>query len=149
MNTHTPYQLLADIILLLHLLFVAFVILGLVLIVAGTMLRWPLVKNFWFRIGHLLAIVVVVLQAWADRFCPLTIWESNLREAAGGVAYSGTFVQHWVHKLIYYDIPLEVFALIYTVFGLLVLAAWIVNPPKLPHFRFLCIPTRERGNEKP
>ncbi len=129
------YQTLADIILVLHLLFIAFVIFGLVLIVVGMLCRWSWVRNFFFRLIHLLAIGIVVVQAWADRFCPLTTWENRLREAAGGVPYSGTFIQHWIHKLIFYDAPQGVFILIYTVFGLLVLAAWIVSPPRSPHIK--------------
>ncbi len=135
MSAHAPYQLLADLILILHLVIIAFVIFGLALVIAGKIFRWLWVRNFWFRIVHILAIGVVVAQAWLDKLCPLTIWESKLREAAGGVFYSGTFIQHWAHKLIYYDIPLEVFALIYTGFGLLVLAALILSPPRLPYVK--------------
>jgi hypothetical protein len=55
-----------------------------------------------------------------------------LRLAAGQPAYQGTFVQEWVGRLIYYDAPLWVFAVIYSLFGALVLASWIWVRPGNP-----------------
>ncbi len=57
-------MLAADAILVLHTLFVAFVVLGLVCIVVGGILGWRWVRNRWFRYAHLAAIGVVVLQSW-------------------------------------------------------------------------------------
>ena len=44
--------------------------------------------------------------------------------------YSGSFISHWVEALIYYEAPLWVFAICYTAFGLLVVASWIIVPPR-------------------
>jgi hypothetical protein len=131
MNEGQSCQLLADVILLLHALFVAFVVLGFVLVVIGWLKRWGWVRNLWFRLAHLLAIGVVVAQAWAGQYCPLTVWESRLRVAAGGVGYSQSFIQHWVHKLLFFNVPLWVCAVVYTVFGLAVLASWVFCPPRI------------------
>lgn len=122
----------ADSVLVIHFAFVIFVVGGQLCVIVGYFRNWRWVRNLAFRVCHLLAIAVVVAQAWLGRYCPLTIWESNLRQAAGQPAYQGTFVQEWVGKLIYYDAPLWVFAIIYSLFGALVLASWIwVRPGKI------------------
>ena len=126
------YALAADAILVVHFAFVIFVVGGQLCIIVGYFRNWEWVRNLVFRVCHLLAIAIVVSQAWLGRYCPLTIWESNLRLAAGQPAYEGTFVQELVSRLIYYDAPLWVFAIIYTLFGALVLASWIwVKPRKI------------------
>lgn len=124
------HQLLADTILAIHAVFIAFVILGFVLIVIGALRHWCWIKSPWFRVGHLLAIGFVVAESWVGAICPLTAWESRVREAAGGVGYSESFIQHWLHKIIFYDFAPWTFTLAYTVFGILVLFAWILVPPK-------------------
>lgn len=125
------YQTFADAVLLLHFGFVLFVVLGLPLIVIGGKAGWSWTNAFRWRLAHLLAIGVVALQAWLGRYCPLTILESWLREQAGQAAYSASFVEHWVQRVLYYEAPLWVFAVAYTVFGILVAWAWWRYPPLL------------------
>ena len=120
----------ADAILALHALFVVFVVGGLVLIVSGGLSGWRWVRNIWFRVAHLVAIGVVVLQAWLGRICPLTTWEMALRADAGQGTYSGTFIGYWLGRLLYYDAPAWVFILAYTLFGLLVLFCWFWVRPE-------------------
>lgn len=123
------FTILADVILLLHALFVGFVVSALLAIYAGCFLQWAWVRNRKFRIIHLLAIAIVVLQSWSGIACPLTTWEIALREAAGAEVYTNSFIQHWLQALIYYRAPDWVFVLVYTGFGGLVLAAWwLVRP---------------------
>lgn len=129
---------LADSLLVLHVLFVCFVVFGLLAIYLGFCLKWAWVRNRIFRIVHLLAIGFVVLQSWLGMMCPLTVWEMALRTEAGSMTYSGSFIQHWLHKLLYYSAPDWVFITLYTVFGTLVLASWFVVRPnqrirKKPH----------------
>ncbi|MDH4216206.1 MAG: DUF2784 domain-containing protein [Gallionella sp.] len=119
----------ADLILAIHALFVAFVILGLAAILPGWYWRWKWTRNWWFRVSHLLAIVTVVAESWLGMICPLTEWESRSREAAGGNAYAGSFIQHWLHQILFYDFAPWVFTVAYTAFGILVLIAWMLVPP--------------------
>jgi hypothetical protein len=126
------YRLLADLVLVTHALLTAFIILGLVVIVAGAARQWMWVRNPWFRFTHLAAITVVVLESWVGWICPLTEWESRLREAAGGVGYRHSFIADWLHEIMFYDIPLPVFTALYTGFGILVLLAWFLVPPRYP-----------------
>lgn len=124
------FLLLADALLVLHVLFVAFVVLGLLAIFAGAALNWHWVRNRWFRISHLVAIGIVVVQAWLGVICPLTTWEMALRERAGSATYDGAFIQHWLHAILYYNAPEWVFVVAYTLFGALVLASWFLVRPR-------------------
>ena len=130
MESKTLYLLAADSILFAHALFVAFVVLGLLLVIAGKLLRWSWVRNPWFRIAHLLGIGVVVLQTWLGILCPLTTWEMALRQKAGEAAYSGSFIAHWLETLLFYEAPAWVFVVCYTMFGLLVGFCWFWVRPR-------------------
>ena len=124
------YRVAADGILLLHALFAGFVVVGLVLILAGWWRRWSWVSNPWFRLAHLLAIAVVAAQAWFGMLCPLTSLEMALRERAGDAVYAGSFIAHWLEAMLYYRAPAWVFVLVYTLFGAAVLASWFLVPPR-------------------
>ena len=130
MQISTLYLLAADALLFMHALFVLFVVVGLLLILAGRPLAWSWVRNPWFRLAHLLAIGVVVLQSWLGLICPLTTWEMALRSKAGGATYTGSFIAHWVESLLYYQAAPWVFAVCYTAFGALVLASWLWVRPR-------------------
>lgn len=124
------YSLAADAVLLAHILFVAFVVFGLMVIYAGRILAWGWVRNPWFRLTHLVAISIVVIQSWLSIVCPLTTWEMAFRAAAGESVYAGSFISHWLHTILYYRAPAWVFAVGYTIFGGLVLASWYWVPPR-------------------
>ena len=120
-----PYLLAADGVLLLHVLFVIFVVTGLILILVGKLLSWAWVRNWWFRVIHLAAIGVVVLQSWLGVICPLTKLEMYLRGKAGDTTYAGSFVAHWLESILYYQAPAWVFAACYTAFAAIVVLSWV------------------------
>src|SRR5512139_2790683 len=86
-----PYELLADAVLILHLSFILFVVLGGLLA-----LKWP-----WVAWAHLPAAAwgaVVEIMGW---ICPLTPLEITLRRAAGSVAYDVSFVERYLVPIVY------------------------------------------------
>ena len=123
------YQLIADAVLVLHVLIVLFVVLGLLLVFIGAARGWGWVRNPRFRIVHLTTVAVVMIQAWLGKICPLTIFEMYLRKQAGDAVYAGGFIAHWLGELLYYDLPVWVFAVIYTFFSAIVAASWFVIKP--------------------
>jgi polyferredoxin len=127
-----PYQLLADAVLVLHFGIVVFIVAGLVLVLAGNLRGWAWVNAWWFRLAHLAAIGVVVAQAWLGQVCPLTTLESWLRVEAGASSptYAGSFVEHWVQRVLFYEAPTWAFTLAYSLFALLVAATWWHYPPR-------------------
>lgn len=130
MNSYDFYMFLADLLLSIHALFVVFVVLGLLLIMIGGICGWSWVRNPWFRLLHLVAIGFVVVQSWFGAICPLTNWESALRQKAGEAGYQDTFISFWLEKMLYYQFPQWVFVLVYTLFGALVLASWFWVRPR-------------------
>ena len=124
------FRIAADLVLLLHASFVLFVVAGLVLIFVGKIRCWGWVRNFWFRSAHLIAIGLVMIQTWFGAICPLTTLEMALRSSAGMATYPGAFISYWLETLLYYQAPVWVFALCYTVFGALVIASWFWVPPR-------------------
>ncbi|MFZ2651927.1 MAG: DUF2784 domain-containing protein [Burkholderiaceae bacterium] len=130
MRLDLPYLVLADSVLALHVAVVAFVVGGLILVLAGNWLRWPWVNAWWFRLAHLAAIAVVVAEAWLGIVCPLTTLEMWLRAQASAATYSTSFIEFWLQRLLYYDAPAWVFVLAYSLFGLLVVLTWWIYPPR-------------------
>ncbi len=123
------YALAADAVLAMHGLFVAFVVVGQALILAGLWRGWRWVRGFRFRLAHVAAIGIVVAQAWLGVLCPLTVIENALRRRAGEADYTESFIDHWLHRIIYYDAEPWVFTAIYTAFAALVALSWIYGRP--------------------
>ena len=123
----------ADFILILHALYILFVIGGQLLILIGWFRRWTWVRNIIFRLVHLLAIGFVVLEAWFGIVCPLTNLEnylrSNVANHAGELLYQSSFIEYWLGKLIFYEAPASVFTFVYSLFFLVVLVSFIAYPP--------------------
>lgn len=124
------YQLLADAVLVLHVSLVLFVVGGLVLVVVGNLRSWAWVNAWWFRLAHLLTIGVVVAEAWWGVVCPLTTLEMWLRAQAHDSTYAGSFIEHWLQAVLFWQAPPWVFTVAYTLFGLAVAAAWWRFPPR-------------------
>ena len=62
MSDRWIYGVLADVVLVVHFAFVAYVVLGLLFIWIGRAFRRRCVRNFWFRATHLLAMGIVVAE---------------------------------------------------------------------------------------
>jgi hypothetical protein len=118
----------ADLVFAAHLAVVAFIVGGLLLIWIGAALGWRWVRAFWFRAIHLAAIAFVALQTLWGRACLLTVWEDALR----GRAAEAGFIERWVSRLLYFDLPAWAFAAMHVGFALLVLATWWWVPPRRP-----------------
>jgi len=117
--------MIADAVLVVHVLFVLFVVGGFVLILAGAA-RWDWVRNRTFRILHLAAMAFVTAEALLGVTCPLTLWEDALRGGEAG----RSFIGRWVARLLYYDFPEWIFATAYCLFTLAVVCVWWLVPPR-------------------
>ena len=120
--------LLADLILYVHVAFVGFVVLSVPVILIGALRKWQFVRNPVFRITHCAAMVYVAVNTLLGIMCPLTIWENNLRHQAGQEGVGESFIAHWLSTLLFYQFPGWVFALVYTLFALLILAMFKLAP---------------------
>jgi hypothetical protein len=123
------WRILADFTVIAHVGYVAFVVLGQLLILVGALRGWLWIRNRSFRYAHLAAIVIVVLEAWVGMTCPLTTWENTFRKWAGQTTYQGDFLARCVHNLLFFDGPPWVFTACYSAFGAVVLATLWYAPP--------------------
>ena len=85
------YRVFADLVLILHLGFVVFVVLGGLLV-----LRWPAIIAL-----HIPAAVWGVMIEFTGWLCPLTPLENWLRVRGGELGYSGGFIEHYIQPVLY------------------------------------------------
>ena len=81
----------ADAVLVVHFLFVAFVVAG-----GALVFRWP--KLAWIHLPAVVWAALVEVNGW---ICPLTPLEVSLRKAAGESGYAGDFIEHYLVALLY------------------------------------------------
>lgn len=129
---NTLYRILADFVVTLHLTYVLFVLVGLLLILLGIPMKWKWVRNFWFRVTHLTMIGIVVVEALLSITCPLTTLENYLRTQAGESVRSGSFIGKLAHDLLFYQLPPNFFTPLYCAFGAAVVLAFALAPPRMP-----------------
>ena len=120
---------LAHIVLTLHVAVIAFNVLGLVAVPLGAWRGWAWVRIRWWRVLHLAALSLVALQALLGDDCFLTAWESDLLRNAGRQGYAAPFIQTWVERLIYCNLPMAFFTTLYLLVWLYVLLLWHWVPP--------------------
>jgi hypothetical protein len=124
------YGLLADLIVTIHVVYVGFVVVGQLAILLGLACGWQWVRNPKFRVIHLLAIAIVATEAAFHYECPLTTWENQLRELAHQPVEEGTFMGRLSHRLLFYPVDPAIFPPLHVAFGGLVLATFVLAPPR-------------------
>ena len=85
------YRLLADVLVVVHGVFVLFVVAG------GLSVLW----RRWMAWVHLPCAAWGAVIEFGGWICPLTPWEQSLRRQAGEAGYSGGFIEHYLIPLIY------------------------------------------------
>ncbi len=85
------YRFLADLVLMLHLVFVLFAVAGGLLL-----LKWP--RLMWL---HLPAVAWGALVEFTGWICPLTPLENTLRELAGAASYNTDFIERYLLPWLY------------------------------------------------
>ena len=117
--------MLADVIVVAHLLIAIFIVGGVPVVYIGLALGWQWVRRLDWRIAHLAAILFVAGESLFGVSCPLTVWEDTLR----GQHPAGGFIERWTHRTMFYDAPTWVFTTAYVAFAAVVLVTWMVVPP--------------------
>lgn len=113
------YRLAADAVLVLHLGFIVFVLLG------GLLVAWKRAL-VWL---HLPAVAWGIFVELSGRLCPLTHWENALRRLAGGAGYETSFVEQYLLPLIYpswLSVPLQYLLAAVVVLANLMIYGWLI-----------------------
>jgi len=85
------YVLFADLVVLIHFLFVLFALLGALLVIRRSKIMWL----------HLPAALWAAGVEFSGKICPLTPLENWLRVKGGGAGYAGDFIGHYLMRLLY------------------------------------------------
>lgn len=117
----------AYLILAVHLAIIAFNLFGLIAIPLGSRRGWAFVHAPLWRMIHAAACGAVALQAVAGRACFLTIWQDDL---AGASTAGEPLIMRWVNSIVYWPLPIWVFAVVYAVVLAYVLALLRLVPPR-------------------
>jgi hypothetical protein len=124
------YATLADLLVAFHFCYVLFCIGGEIVIILGGLLRWSWVRNLGFRVAHMAAVALVAAESLAGAWCPLTVWEYQLRLKAGqSIEQQISFIARLVRSLIFYNFPAWAFVVAYVAFAVLVALTLILVPP--------------------
>ncbi|MFL5813662.1 MAG: DUF2784 domain-containing protein [Bdellovibrionia bacterium] len=120
----------ADIVLIVHFLWVLAIIIPIPLILMGARRNWHWIRSFPLRVAHLAMIGIVAAEALLDWICPLTLLENMLRQSAKQSSYGGaSFIEYWVGRVLYYDFPTWAFTICYLAVGLLIFILFMKIPP--------------------
>ncbi|MEM2983019.1 MAG: DUF2784 domain-containing protein [Candidatus Bathyarchaeia archaeon] len=120
----------AEITVFIQLLFIIFLIGGFTVIVLGHFLKWPITRHLTFRTFHLIGFLIVVGFELAGLLCPLTyleIWLRNKQDPES--AYFGSFIAHYIEKIIYWEVPMELILLPTCAIAILTLLIFLISPP--------------------
>lgn len=98
----------ADLVLVIHLAFILFVVLG----------GWLVLRRPWVAWAHLPASLWAVVIELTGGICPLTPLENRLRVASGSAGYDGGFIDRYLMPVIY---PASMTRAIQILLGLVVL----------------------------
>ena len=126
------YGILADLVVGIHVAYVAYVVFGQLLIILAAPMKWEWARNPWFRFSHLTAIGVVAYEAIRGLRCPLTVWEEQLRGLCGQ-AFSGseTFMGRILHDIMFIENQPEIFfTTMYIAVLVLVVQGLVMFPPR-------------------
>lgn len=124
------YALSADALVGIHILYVAYILAGLVLILVGLRRKWNWIRNPWFRITHLVAILIVIYEIIVKANCPLTTWEMKLRATAGQAVNQTTFMDRLLSFILVADAPHWLVSGLYFAFGLAITLLFVFAPPR-------------------
>jgi hypothetical protein len=115
----------------IHLIYALVIIIGFILILVGFFAGWRWIRNFAFRLIHLLMIGIVAVESMFNAECPLTWLEYKLMSLDHVKHSSMPFIAGIVNRILYYNFPIWLFNLIYIAFGATVLIVWFAIPPVL------------------
>jgi hypothetical protein len=114
---------LAEAVLAIHFLVIAFNLFGLIAIPLGAAFGRRFVRVRWWRWLHAASMGVVALQAIAGRMCFLTILQASL----AGEAAKTPLIVGIVDRLIYWAVPFWVFEVAYVaLFAYVIALFWLV-----------------------
>ncbi len=134
-------KILADIIVVVHFLWIIFMIWGFgftlcavlgVYVFRTDRIIWNEFFDRWiFRTLHIIGIVFVAILTLLDKYCPLTIMENLLRRRYDPAAdHPGSFIVHYIERLVYPDIDPNLIVVPTLFVAAFTIAVFAIRPPR-------------------
>lgn len=120
---------LANLVLILHFLYVLGVVSPIPLIPIGWARDWPWVRSRRIRALHVGMMGFVLFEILVGMACPLTDLENQFLAAAGRSGYQDEFVSSWVTRIMYWQMPQWFFIALYVTIFTLIIYLWWRYPP--------------------
>ena len=135
------YKILADLMVVIHFAWLLFMLWGFCLTLYSVVRLYVFrsssaycrrfLDRWIFRTLHLGGIAFVALLAALGKYCPLTIWEYNLRVRYDpALTYPGSFIASWIERLVYPSVPPMAIILPTIFVALFTLMAYLFCPPR-------------------
>jgi len=123
------YKIFADLIVVIHFLWILFMLFGFFLTLKG-FFNPKFFDRWLFRTLHLCGIAYVGLLALLREYCPLTVLENSLRAKYNPeLVYPGSFMIHYIEKLVYPDINQLIILIPTIAIAVFVIIIYIIKPP--------------------
>src|SRR5437773_642236 len=124
-------DMLANAVVVVHLAYFMFVVSGFVGILIGALRHWPWIYNPWFRVTHLLSVMLILAEDVFHFSCLLNTAESALRSAPVGQGPSSA-VGYMLDQLLHHTISGRVLDGMYWTLGVVLFVLMFAVPP---HFK--------------
>ncbi len=115
--------------LYVHFVVVMFNIFWLIVVPVGAWQAWRFVHNYWWRLVHLLALMLVAAQTLAGRLCFLTSFQDYLQGQSGAPMEPPSLLTRVVARAVFWPLPDWVFAPLYVLALAFAAILWIAVPP--------------------
>ncbi len=124
------YKFLAEIILVIHFLWILFMLYGFVYNLVGLLFNKKLLKNFWLRTIYLVGILYVASLAILNKYCPLTILETKLRQKFDPTfSQPDSFIIYHLEKIVYPEIHPIVIVIPTVIIAIFSFLVYLIKPP--------------------
>jgi len=125
------YKIFADAVIVVHLLFIIFMLFGFLLTAYALFFRQKFLDWWLFRSLHLSGILYVASLSILGKYCPLTLLEYELRSRYEvSSVYSGSFIVHYLEKLVYPDVNPLIIQIPTVFIAIFTIVVFIIRPPK-------------------
>lgn len=122
----------AQAILAVHVASAAFIIGGVGAIALGRRLGWRWTRDPWWRLAHVVALGIVVVQKLLGQTCFLSVWEQHFLAIAQHGEYRVPVVHAIADDVIHVPLPLSFAVTVYTAVWCLLVVLWLRLPGRPP-----------------
>jgi hypothetical protein len=131
------YRIFADLVVIMHFLWILFILFGFCITVYWVILKRKYLDMLIFRVVHLCGILYVGLLTILGKYCPLTVFEYNLKQKYNSSAtYSGSFIVDWIEKLVYPEVNPLVVQIPTIMIAISTITIFLFFPPKIKSKKF-------------